>query len=76
MTITPALVRAARALLGWSQKELGRRSNVSKSVIAAFETRKRLPGRGGVDDLRRTLEGAGIEFVDGEPGVRLRKAPT
>lgn len=68
-------VRAARALLGWSQEDLSRASQVSASVINRLE--------GGQADCRAstwrrvlsTLRGQGIEFLNGEDGsigVRLR----
>jgi transcriptional regulator with XRE-family HTH domain len=36
--LTPSLLRAARALLGWSQTELGQKAGVSRKAIATFET--------------------------------------
>src|SRR5258708_18331616 len=36
--ITPALVRAARGLLGWSSQQLARQSGVAKSIIDKFES--------------------------------------
>jgi transcriptional regulator with XRE-family HTH domain len=36
--LTPSLLRAARALIGWSQTELAENSGVSRKVIATFET--------------------------------------
>jgi transcriptional regulator with XRE-family HTH domain len=69
-TITPAQIKAARSLLGWTQVELSRRSNVPNSVIALYETRTRSPARGTIGDLRKTLEAAGFEFFDGGSGVR------
>ena len=34
--ITPAQIRAAQALIGWSQDQLADRSGVSKSMIVRF----------------------------------------
>ncbi|HKH81277.1 MAG TPA: helix-turn-helix domain-containing protein [Methylovirgula sp.] len=76
---TVAQLRAARALLGWSQDDLAAKSGVSKPTVARLEL-----GVGGAvggyprtqEKLRRTLEAAGVIFVaeNGEgPGVRLRK---
>ena len=69
-------LRAARALLGWSQERLADASGVSIPTIKRLE-----PGVGLVqtrvdtlDKLRRALEGAGVEFTNGgEPGVKLRR---
>jgi transcriptional regulator with XRE-family HTH domain len=83
--LTPSLLRAARALLGWSQTELGQNSGVSRKAIATFETAAPSdqidPRRKAVlDKLRKYLEGkCGIEFTfasdrTGE-GVRLRAKP-
>ena len=77
MTITPAQCRAARALLGITQKELKARANVSVSTITNFE-KNGMPLRGDtLADIARALEQAGAFFIDegaGVVGVRLRKA--
>ncbi|MBY0295638.1 MAG: helix-turn-helix domain-containing protein [Methylobacterium sp.] len=72
-------VKAARALLGWSQDDLATRSGVSKPTIARLETNDS-GALGGYADTRNkllgALEAAGVIFIDenGEgPGVRLRK---
>jgi transcriptional regulator with XRE-family HTH domain len=74
-------LRAARALLGWSQDELADRSGVSKPTIARLELSK--GGIGGYaatrDKIIGALEAAGVVFLaegeqaDGGPGVRLRR---
>jgi transcriptional regulator with XRE-family HTH domain len=71
-------LRAARALLGWSQAELASKAGLSVPTI------KRLEGGFGphVSDearsrLRKAIETAGIEFIeenDSGAGVRFRKA--
>jgi len=76
--ITTGQVKAARALLGWSQADLARRSGISEPTIARLEALKgELGGREGtVGRIRRALETAGVEFIDengGGSGVRLRK---
>lgn len=77
MTISPAQCRAARALLGWSQGQLGEVSKVAKATIANFEAGKREPYERTLSDLKAALEEAGVTFLaDGEtagggPGVRL-----
>lgn len=79
--ITSELIRAARALLRWEQRDLAEVSTVSLATIKRLET---VPGvlaahRSTVTALRRALESAGIEFTNGDaPGVRLqrnRKSP-
>jgi predicted transcriptional regulator len=69
-------IKAARALLGWSQSDLARRSGISEPTIARLES---LDGElGGREEtirkIRAALENSGIEFINGSgPGVRLRK---
>jgi transcriptional regulator with XRE-family HTH domain len=75
--LSPAQSRAARALLDWSRAELAAKSGVSQATLADFESSKprNLHSRT-LEDIRRTLEAAGIIFIaeNGEgPGVRLRK---
>lgn len=70
-------IRAARALLGWSQTELASRAGLSLPTV------KRVEGSFGPDvssdsrsKLVHALESAGIEFIDengGGLGVRFRK---
>ena len=75
-TITGRHIRAARALLGWAQGELAKRSKVARGTIRRMEgfdgpvsARTETLGR-----IVAVLERAGVEFLNGErPGVRLRK---
>ena len=76
--ITVRQIKAARALLGWSQEELGRQSSTSEPTIARLESVDGpLGGRADtVKKIRSALEKAGVEFIDengGGRGVRLRK---
>lgn len=72
-------IRAARALLGISSKELSRLSGVGWATIRRFEEAEGIPpSRGGtLERVKQALEAEGIEFL-GEPvtspGVRLRTA--
>ena len=70
-------LRAARALLGWSQTELAERAGMSLPTVKRVETesgpRVSEDARYG---LQRALELGGVEFIDengGGPGVRLRR---
>jgi transcriptional regulator with XRE-family HTH domain len=70
-------VKAARALLGWSQYELADKSGVSKPTVARLETADgELGGYAATrDKLVAALAAAGIVFTNGnEPGVKLRAA--
>jgi predicted transcriptional regulator len=76
--ITTRQVKAARALLGWSQGDLAKRSGISEPTIARLEA---LDGTlGGREETSRriqvAIEQAGIEFIDengGGAGVRMRE---
>ncbi len=68
-------IKAARALLEWSQEDLAARAKLSIITVRRFESRSKER----VSDEARlkmeaALEAAGIVFTNGnEPGVRLRK---
>jgi transcriptional regulator with XRE-family HTH domain len=71
-------VKAARALLGWSQADLAKQSGISEPTIARLESSEgELGGREGTaEKIRKAIEAAGLEFIDengGGPGVRLLK---
>jgi transcriptional regulator with XRE-family HTH domain len=76
--LTSELVRAARALLRWEQRDLEAASSVSLPTIKRLESK---PGMMAAHTstlvaLRKALESGGVEFIDengGGPGVRLRK---
>jgi predicted transcriptional regulator len=73
-------VKAARALLAWSQGELAVAAHVSIPTIKRLEaTDGPLGGRSETaNKIRMALHAAGIEFIDengGGPGVRLKKLP-
>ncbi len=73
--ITGRHIRAARALLGWAQGELSKRSKVALRTIRRMEDFDG-PISSRTDTLRKVtgvLEQAGIDFLnDGSPGVRVR----
>ena len=74
MTITAEQVSKARWLLGLTLRDLGVMSNLSHGTIRNFESGKHRPSPYNVMVIRRTLEVAGVEFIDGEsPSARLRK---
>jgi transcriptional regulator with XRE-family HTH domain len=73
--ITSAQIRAARALLRWSTRELSERSGVSVSAIHRAEradSRPRVHERS-LAGLKSALERFGVEFLD-DSGVRLHPA--
>jgi transcriptional regulator with XRE-family HTH domain len=71
-------IKAARALLDWSQEALAAAAVVSVPTIKRLEAEDGvLGGRNETSaKIRSALEAAGVEFIDengGGPGVRLRK---
>lgn len=63
-------IRAARAILNWSQEELAGRSGVGVTTIRQVESGC-VPRRQTTESLRDAFESAGLEFLENE-GVRLR----
>lgn len=68
--ISAAQSKAARAFLEWSQDELSRKANVASSTLRNFENGI-APRLETMKKICRTLENAGIEFIEGG-GVRPR----
>ena len=69
-------IRAARALLGWSGKELSMKSGVGVTTIRRYELEEGIPSANlrVLAKLKITLEAAGIEFTGNplkNPGVTL-----
>ena len=78
LKVSTEQVKAARALLRWSQNDLATASGVSVPTIKRLEAATgQMGGRAEtVDAIRQTLEAAGVEFIPengGGLGVRLRK---
>ena len=72
--ITGEQVKAARALLGWSQFKLAHETGLDPTTIAKFETGKARPSVLSVSTILHTFKAVGVEFPEGEP-PRLRAAP-
>jgi transcriptional regulator with XRE-family HTH domain len=75
--IEAAQVRAARALIGWSQVELADAAGLPLSAVDRFETgaRDSFPAEA-IEKMRAALESAGVAFIaknGGGAGVRLSK---
>jgi len=80
MLLTASQIRAARALLEWTQPQLAEASGLSMMSIRRMEGTIG-PGRSSaanVEAVRRALDEAGVIFLDagetlaGGPGVRLK----
>ena len=75
--IEAAQVRAARALIGWSQAKLAEAAGLPISAVERFETGSpdSVPAEA-IEKMRAALESAGVAFIPrngGGAGVRLRK---
>ncbi|MBB3285400.1 transcriptional regulator with XRE-family HTH domain [Rhizobium sp. BK347] len=62
MILTPALCRAARGFLDWTQMDLADRSGVSRSTIRDYEGNRHSLHRATEAQLRLALETGGIAF--------------
>ncbi|MGA0608584.1 helix-turn-helix domain-containing protein [Phenylobacterium sp. VNQ135] len=80
--LTATQIRAARALLGWSQPALAKASGLSLPTIVRMESQLG-PGRSSaanVEAVQRALESAGVLFLEADdasavgPGVRLKQS--
>ncbi len=79
MEIAVEQIRAARALLQWSQKELARKSNISIATLQNIERNLSHPRPDTLQNIRTALEIAGICFLPslgvklsaGEVGTRI-----
>jgi predicted transcriptional regulator len=73
--ITGRQLKAARALLGWEQWDLAKKSGVAISTIRRMESFEgEIAARTATLSLvQKAVEKAGIEFLNnGQPGVRLK----
>jgi transcriptional regulator with XRE-family HTH domain len=77
LTIEIEQLRAARALLGWSQTQLAEKAGLSLPTVKRVETdRGPKVSAAARQALQTALESGGVEFIaenGGGPGVRLRK---
>lgn len=73
--LIPAQIRAGRALIGWSQRQLADVAGLSLSSVRDYENERRGGVVGGLRSIRAALENEGVVFLAGDetdgPGVRL-----
>ena len=67
--ISTAQLRGARAMLGWTSRELARRSRIHRRTIRKIERGEAQPQRKTVAAIVGALAAGGVEFFAG--GVRL-----
>jgi ribosome-binding protein aMBF1 (putative translation factor) len=67
--ITGRQVRAARALLFWTQEMLAEKALVALTALKRLESERGLPVHEATrDQVRRALESAGIVFIESDRG--------
>lgn len=79
MLLTAGQIRAARALLDWSQPKLAEAAGLSLMSIRRMEDPKIGPAQraaANVEAVRAALDAAGVTFLEGGeqggPGLRLK----
>jgi transcriptional regulator with XRE-family HTH domain len=76
--ITPTQIRAARALLGWTQKELAAQSGLSEMAIKNLERQQSDPRSSTLAAIVKAFDNAGVVFLQpgdmrgGGAGVRFK----
>lgn len=73
--LTPRQIRAARALLGWSQQQLADKAIVSLNAVTRLEKGKVDTRLSTLSAIEKALIKAGVEFLPADlkgEGVRLR----
>lgn len=61
-SITPAQLRAARALLGWSQREMADACSVGINTVGRMESGEKMPGKRTLAVIAQAFEDAGVVF--------------
>jgi hypothetical protein len=60
-------------LLDWTQVKLAEAAGVGLTTVTSFERSWRCNYPDTIQAMKRALESAGVEFIDGdEPGVKLK----
>jgi predicted transcriptional regulator len=76
--ITARQIRAARALLGWSQQALADKAVVSLNAVTRLERDEVDPRFSTVMAVQKAITKAGVEFISADErkgeGVRMAKA--
>lgn len=74
--ISARQIRAARALLGWSQAALAEAAGLSLAALNNAERGVTDPRKSTIDKIEAALKKGGVQFIaenGGGPGVRLRQ---
>jgi transcriptional regulator with XRE-family HTH domain len=68
--ISPKQIKSARVWLGWTQEELAKQCNLSKSAIAKIEAEEAVARPANLQRIQNELEKGGIDFTHN--GIRER----
>lgn len=76
--ITSGQIKAARALVGWTARDLAAKAEIGFSTLIRLESAEGVPSGNikTIDAVKKALEDAGVEFTgtpDSQAGVRWRK---
>jgi transcriptional regulator with XRE-family HTH domain len=78
---TQAQIRAARALLNWTQERLATEADIGVRTVIDYETDRRTPMRASLAAMAQAVERAGVAFTErgveftDDGGVRPRARP-
>lgn len=75
--ITSGQIKAARALVGWTARDLAAKAEIGFSTLIRLESADGVPAGNikTIDAIKKALEEVGIEFTgspDSQAGVRWR----
>jgi len=76
--ITSGQIKAARALVGWTARDLAAKAEIGFSTLIRLESADGVPAGNikTIDAVKRAFEDAGVEFIgtpDSQAGVRWKK---
>ncbi len=76
--ITSGQIKAARALVGWTARDLAAKAEIGFSTLIRLESADGVPAGNikTIDAIKKALEEVGMEFTgspDSQAGVRWRK---
>ena len=70
MAVSPRQIRAARAMLGWSQAELAQKAGVHRNALARLEVGRTDPRVSTLDAVVAALEAHGVTFIADQYGMK------
>ncbi len=75
--ITSGQIKAARALVGWTARDLAAKAEIGFSTLIRLESAEGVPSGNikTIDAVKKALEDAGVEFTgtpDSQAGVRWK----